>query len=161
MPTQFSVAAVDPGLTTGVARGVFDTSTYNTVPDVFRAAIEFESWECKGTIEEQSIELTEELADWFSEQHLFRSIPIPNLFLVFEDFQLRTRFARLEGVRLREQFKARWTFKTIDIDTQQPSHAKRYATDERLRRWGAWTKGSTHRRDATRHLLLRLSKVID
>jgi len=39
------------------------------------------------------------------------------------------------------------------------SQAKSTVTDERLRRWGLWTKGSAHERDACRHLILHLRMV--
>lgn len=39
------------------------------------------------------------------------------------------------------------------INWQQPSEAMTHATDERLRAWGAWIRGSEHRRDARRHAL--------
>jgi hypothetical protein len=159
VPDVVAIAAVDPGRVTGVARGVFRLDTEMSVAEAFQGADEFESWECEGSDEEQAIELTEELADWFAGLNI-GGIAIPNLHLVFEDFQLRTRFASLEPVEVRAAFNARWTWKVIDIQLQQPSHAKTYATDDRLRRWGAWQKGSTHRRDATRHLLLKLNKVL-
>jgi hypothetical protein len=34
---------------------------------------------------------------------------------------------------------------------QSPSQAKRFATDQRIKRWGLWVKGSDHVRDALRH----------
>lgn len=40
----------------------------------------------------------------------------------------------------------------IEVVWQQPSDAKGYATDERLKRWGLWLPGKAHERDAWRHL---------
>lgn len=39
------------------------------------------------------------------------------------------------------------------IERQLPSVAKNYASNERLRNWGAWVVGSDHKRDAKRHAL--------
>lgn len=39
----------------------------------------------------------------------------------------------------------------IEVIWQTPSAAKTYATDERLKRWGMWTVGKEHERDAWRH----------
>ena len=40
----------------------------------------------------------------------------------------------------------------MDVAYQMASLAKTTVTNERLKRWGLWTKGSAHARDATRHL---------
>lgn len=45
----------------------------------------------------------------------------------------------------------------VDVWWQQPSVAKTYATDERLKRWGLWVRGKEHERDACRHLALFLA----
>lgn len=39
------------------------------------------------------------------------------------------------------------------------SQAKSTVTDDRLRRWGLWTKGSAHERDAQRHMILHLRSI--
>lgn len=40
----------------------------------------------------------------------------------------------------------------VETFWQQPSAAKGYATDARLKRWGLWIKAQPHERDACRHL---------
>lgn len=85
---------------------------------------------------------------------------------VIEDFILRERTkARdlLSPVRctamvrvFMEQMKVH-----CPIELQSASDAKGSFTDERLRRWGLWTVGSPHARDATRHLLLHLRKLYE
>ena len=42
---------------------------------------------------------------------------------------------------------------------QTPALAKSYATNVRLREWGAWIRGSDHRRDARRHALAFRSRA--
>jgi hypothetical protein len=44
---------------------------------------------------------------------------------------------------------------------QQAAQAKQFATDARIREWGLWVVGSDHKRDANRHLALRLAKLAD
>jgi hypothetical protein len=46
---------------------------------------------------------------------------------------------------------------------QQPSSAMNFATNARLKEWGAYplTIGSEHRRDAVRHLCVRLSEMLE
>jgi hypothetical protein len=46
------------------------------------------------------------------------------------------------------------------IEYQSPSEAKSYVTNERMRRWGAWVKGSEHKRDATRHMVKKVSDIL-
>ena len=41
---------------------------------------------------------------------------------------------------------------------QTPADAKRFATDDRLRKAGLWTPGRRHANDAARHLFLYLCK---
>lgn len=42
---------------------------------------------------------------------------------------------------------------------QMPADAKAAVTNDRLRAWGAWVKGSDHERDAMRHALLYLRRA--
>jgi hypothetical protein len=51
----------------------------------------------------------------------------------------------------------------VEFETQSPSDAKMFTTDEKLRALGWWTPGLDHPRDATRHVVLALSrrKAID
>lgn len=46
----------------------------------------------------------------------------------------------------------------VEFVTQTPADAKSFATDEKLRRMGWWTAGKDHSRDASRHMLLALTK---
>lgn len=48
----------------------------------------------------------------------------------------------------------------IPFVTQTPTEAKRFASDDKLRAYGWWTKGPTdHPRDASRHLMTRVCKT--
>lgn len=48
----------------------------------------------------------------------------------------------------------------LDVLYQAPVDAKSYASDERLKDWGLWVKGSDHARDANRHMALVIAKTI-
>lgn len=165
IPKFVAIAALDPGRITGVARGVFPIAGADTVAAAYAAGSHVESWECEGTVAEQVAELVEELTDWFADIHVFGGIPLPNLYVVREDFKLRQRSADLTPVEISAAFDTTWmslssTAPAVPIETQMPAQAKGFATDARLRRWGAWTVGSTHRRDATRHVLLKISRLM-
>lgn len=83
--------------------------------------------------------------------------------LVIEDFILRNRSmdrsmlspvrvtSALLGILVHEDVMDR-----VNLTFQQPSQAKSIATNERLKRWGLWIVGSTHERDAMRHLIVYL-----
>lgn len=47
---------------------------------------------------------------------------------------------------------------TAGVVRQSPSDAKSGVTDDRLRSWGLWWKGSPHIRDAIRHLVVYLRR---
>lgn len=97
-------------------------------------------------------------------------VPYGAIFLIIEDFQLRQRSAELWPVEVTHALLAllmgaegTWAgcVRPDCIDFQQPSTAMTYATNERLRRWELWTRGKEHGRDATRHLALAASRVLD
>jgi hypothetical protein len=87
--------------------------------------------------------------------------------IAIEDFIL-TRFESseregLDPVRVTSSFIT--LFETArphypaEIVYQLPGEAMSYATNDRLRHWGLWSKGDTeHERDAMRHLLLAITK---
>lgn len=163
VPDSVAVIAFDPGRVTGVSRGVFALGSVDTVAGVWAARSKAETWECEGTIEEQVDELVNEFGDWLVERHVFDGIALPHLYVVREDFKLRTKQADLTPVELSAAFDQEWRSTHghwVEIETQMPSNAKTYATDARLRAWGAWVRGSAHRRDANRHLLLKLSRLL-
>lgn len=84
---------------------------------------------------------------------------------IFEDFILRERTKDrnlLSPVRCTAYVRALlWqsSFNIKVFKTYSPSDAKNVVTDKRLRSWGFWQRGSTHARDAVRHLLLHLRHI--
>jgi hypothetical protein len=84
--------------------------------------------------------------------------------VVIEDFVLRERTkdrSLLSPVRITFGLEHELWMSPDNFFTtkQQPSDAKSTVTDDRLKRWGMWTVGQQHARDATRHLILFLRKV--
>jgi hypothetical protein len=152
--------AVDPGKVTGVGRGVFDLTNALSIRDAIEAAREVETWECDGDLTGQADEITEELEVWLGLKTYTLGVSITNLVFVMEDFHLRQRSADLTPVELRALIKDRWNEGWVPIQDVQPSHAKGYATNKRLRDWGIWVKGSEHRRDVMRHLIYKVNQLM-
>jgi hypothetical protein len=160
LPDWVAVAVVDPGGISGCARGLFPVGSAATLVEAFGGAEQVESWEEEGTVAEQALSIVEEMDDWMIQLNI-EGIAIPHMFLVIEDFKLRQRHADLRPVQMIERIETLWTQRTgVSLEKQTPSDAKSYATNARLRAWGAWVKGSEHRRDAMRHLLLRVSRLL-
>jgi len=159
-----AIAAVDPGGVTGVARGLFPVGSAESTTEALRGAVELESWEEEGSVIDQARSITSELGDWFGSLNM-NGIALTDMMFVIESFTLRQMHADLRPVEMRAQIIALWEVagwsRPIPTEDQTPADAKTYATDKRLRRWGAWVVGSTHRRDAMRHLLLKVSRVLD
>lgn len=168
---------VDPGDTSGIAQAFLRPDLARSTEQLFRRALE------KDAIRVSQIDGTEGLKDaakGYSTGHvhqivcawksfLFKAqvgygIPRGAIYLVFEDFQLRQRSAELSPVQVTAGFEcviAGMPSAIHRVIRQPASEAKGYATDARLRKWGLWTVGKEHGRDATRHLALRASKVLD
>lgn len=178
IPDVFAVFTVDPGGTSGVARGVF--KSLPTLADTLREAVkmgEVEAWECEGAPELQAWELAAEIRDWVFEVHTQLLIPLPDISVVFEAFQLRQRSADLSPVAVTAATCALlmdrddvmsvegWsgTFVGgVGLYVQQPADAKNLATRERLIDWDLYAlgRGSDHKRDALRHLAVRVNGVL-
>lgn len=168
----FAIMWVDPGTTSGVARGTFVPVGGGGIEEHFAFGL-WETWEVTGTPGEQAWEIMGEFRDWRDDLALRYAYAPSRIMLGMESFQLRLNKARgagssehmLDPIRVIHACEAlsycdggerKWT----EIELQTPSQ-KSTITNERLRRWGLWTKGSEHRRDATRHLAIRLSSFID
>jgi hypothetical protein len=155
---------IDPGGTSGVGRGLWPASAFGGVrlADIMKAGL-WETWECGGSVWEQSKELVGEYVDW-----MFRlgvEEPPPGrvgVRLYMEDFQLRkSHGVDLAPVRIMGGLEAlAGDFPYWEPHMVPPSSHKRSYSDERLKRWGLWVRGSTHRRDAVRLLLYGLEDCL-
>lgn len=133
-----NIVAFDPGGTTGWCSMTFDSD-------------DITAWDC-GEI----------AGDEITQVGLMIPMMAKHEIIVCEDFQLRTLSAELSPVRLTAMMK--WVaqreitpHKTIHM--QMPALAKSTVTDERLKRWGYWERGSTHARDATRHVITFIRRM--
>lgn len=165
---MIGIFTVDPGTTSGVARGLFERcdSAWEGV-----ASGRWESWEVEGTPAEQAWEIMGEYADWLERLRSQEKASGDQMTIAFaiEDFTVRlgrgaaSRRELLDPVRVAAGCEAlSWTrggLRWVQIQYQQPSERSIY-TNDRLREHGMWVKGSEHRRDAVRHLILRYSKII-
>lgn len=180
VPDVFGVMSVDPGGKTGCAVGVFRPQA--TVAATLRRARR------KGAIKVAECSNMDPVQSAWELSHTWREfkylcnvdygIPLGWIWLVIEDFHTRTVLADLAPV------KVTWGLRTIQriplgleagevrewhddvpedgLIYQEASDAKKYATSARLRSWKLFDlgRGSEHKRDALRHLALRVSRVM-
>lgn len=176
IPDIFAVYAFDPGTTTGVARGIF--LPRDTLASTLATGVQagWETWETKGPIGSQAMEIALEFTDWEFECHVERGIALQDIHLVSEDFQLRPSKARgagsdprmLDPVRVIAGVETLMWSRTLgsdkpvrEIERQMPGLAKGRFNSDRLRRVGGWVVGSEHRRDANKHLCYRVNQVLE
>lgn len=169
----FTVVAVDPGQTTGMARAtvVVETVMVEGVPAALAQSMKFgKFYTCQvptvpggdGLVIRELRSVTDQM-QWI---HMLDSVSGYRVDeVVIEDFLLRQRTmdrSLLSPVRLTAMLHgALMSDERIDVRTclQQPSSAKSVVNDERLKKWGMWTIGKQHARDACRHLALRLIEL--
>ncbi len=165
IPDKFAVMAIDPGGTTGIAAALLNAGKAQTTHQLLRRAVQKKvlavgEITAKGRNAEtrQAEKLYDEWMKFKFIANVEKGIPLPYIYLVVEDFQLRQRSVDLSPVKIT------WGLLSLipeeEMLMQQPSEAKSYATNERLRKWGVWAVGKEHGRDAVRHLALRASKVL-
>lgn len=171
VPDLFAVMAIDPGTTTGAVAGLFHAAA--DIPTCI-ANGDWEAWEVDGSPAEQAWQIMDEFRDLQAEWNI-AGVAMPDIHLVCESFALRLKKAHgagsdqrmmdpirvitaLETLALRpwQDGYRRW----IKLEYQLPSEAKGYVTNERMRRWNAWVVGSEHKRDATRHMVKKISDII-
>lgn len=175
-PDRFAVFAVDPGGVTGVARGIFESRpTLKETLRVSSAGGSVEAWEVEGPSEVQAHEIAEEFLDWSASLMIDGYCGAPDISLAFEAFALRQRSVDLAPVEVT------WGVRTLltprssaragtlqdfagghTWEYQSPSDAKGFATSARLKTWELYKlgRGSDHKRDALRHLALRVSRIL-
>lgn len=172
--------AIDPGETTGLAWGLFDLDAGDEVADVLIAGSGLGSGQVRGKGRRGERWAAANIVEMWRE-HISVSGDVQAVVCI-EDFLLRPGKATadramlspvrltglVEGILLGEvggpgvgYGRRRWEADVIErgpeIVYQQPSAAKRFGNDDRLRRWGLWTVGERHSRDAWRHVALWLA----
>lgn len=180
VPEKFAVMAVDPGGTTGLASALLNAERARTTRALMKRAVR------KGALEVEQIgsagdpgphggpahQAAQVYKRWLAFQSRAHAagVPFGAIFLVIEEFALRQRSADLAPVAVTNALLAylrgeggTWAgiVRPDLLYFQQPSEAMTYATNDRLKAWGIWTVAQEHGRDATRHLALRASKILD
>jgi hypothetical protein len=153
----FAVYAVDPGGTTGWARGVF--LPQNTLAATLRAHAVV-AGECRGSTLDQAFELTNDILEY---KDRVRKDGIRDFVIVFEGFQLRTQRVDLSPVEVIAGTRALLATEGVELtdkNFQSPSSGKSFGTTPRLKHWGLYAagRGSPHKRDALRHLALGVER---
>lgn len=173
MPTELlpsgrvAVAAVDPGGTSGVFCGcvALDSTMKGTVKTLSRV----KRGEIDGPFYEQGFAIASVLEEWFANS-TFDYVRVDQQWIVIEDFVLRRRVeggatgnltavwvaAALHGILAAEPACP------VTVEYQQPSDAKRFATNARLKMWKLWrpTVGQPHARDAARHWAVKVNSLV-
>lgn len=183
---RHAILAIDPGGTTGVAAGYVELE--DTRRKTLEGMTNKKSVEVTGSFLEQAVKLDNIFRHFVFTANVEHSIPQPNIHIAIEDFVLRRReqggatgnltsvwvaaaFAGLlckhfVMVERQEGPIAVEALTVIDdepaktIRWQTASDAKHVANDARLKSYGLWVVGSAHERDAFRHLVLRVDKLL-
>jgi hypothetical protein len=163
---RVAIMAVDPGGTTGVARGTFDLGL-GSVRECIAGCDDLESFDVAGDEREQAMGLALEWKEWQFDRHVEGGIALSDVVLVFEDWTPRLPLKSGERVvfypvRIPAMFEGlAWRCLPPDgVRWQLPSTAMTFATDARLRSWGLWFRGRVHQRDAARHVAAQLNSLL-
>lgn len=158
MTHEVAIMSVDPGGTTGVARGMFAFAQGESTGKILKRKQWLNTNEVEGDFLQQAIQL---VAIWKLFSRLAKNTIGQRPLLVVESFILRPGKASADPAQLMPVRIAAALEALVPVvpEYQTPSMAKGYATDERLREWGLWKVGSAHERDAIRHLAYKLHSL--
>lgn len=169
MVERFAVMAVDPGGTTGLAAGMFRRSegVDGTVlgPTLRRAVRRRAVWTqlVTGSPEEQAWFIARGWTEFLFRWNVELGQPVRDCHLVVEEFELRQMAVQLSPVEVTAGLKTLLMPAAVEIERQSASQAMSKATNARLRQWDLYALGrgrGDHKRDALRHLALRVSRVL-
>ncbi len=159
-----AVMAVDPGGTTGVYAGWVDLKPTRR-ETLTKGKLNEKAVEVTGDYLEQARRLSQIFVG-FSFACNEANIGVANRHLAIENFVLRRRqeggaTGNLTSIWVAAAFACSISeLPASEVTWQMPSSAKALATDQRLKDWGLWIKGSTHKRDAARHFALLVDSLI-
>lgn len=160
-PSELHIIGIDPGETTGLCHMIVPRKCFfgNQPSEIIDWAVD----EIYGPEEEQALAI----AKWaITVQGMDYKVGPA---LVVEDFDLMEHNVStdpevLVPVRIASMIRMLGHIGKIGdarVVLQGRTTAKQIVTDERLARWGYWTPGPDHKRDATKHALAALRRARD
>ena len=154
---------VDPGGTSGVAAAHIELK--GTLKKTLQEGVLMKkSVEVKGKWFDQAKEISDMAIRFLFTAQVERGIPAQNIYIGFENYTRRPGAYdnNLEPVYVTAATSAfLWVHdRELDFIMAEPSQAKTFATNERLKLWGLYEVGSEHKRDAYRHLALCVNTVL-
>lgn len=158
------IFAVDPGVTTGVARGLFDLRQPTVAACMRRARSKrlLESCEVKGHYVRQAWQISKAFADWVFNIHVERHlVEFGKIYFVIEDFQPQqlnfdiTPIELIGGIETLLLPQAH--VQGYEGERAQPN--QKWANDAWLREHRLWVS-SDHERDARRHVAGKLDRLL-
>ncbi len=174
-----AILAIDPGGTTGVAAGYVELE--ETRRKTLETMTNKKSAEVHGDYLSQAAQLDTIMDNFVFTANVEYGIPFPNIHIAIENFVLRrSREGGATGdltscwvaaaavamfhkvVVIVDGKQCTWVAASNagSIHWQMPSDAKHVANNDRLKSYGLWVVGSAHERDAFRHLVLRVDKIL-
>jgi hypothetical protein len=176
--SAFAIMAVDPGDTTGIACGLFRDQ--ETVAKTVRRAVlkrAVRTGFVRDAPERQGVLLAKEWRSFVYFASVEQRVRFDRCYLVVEDFQLRQMAVALSPVAVEAALRARTVEQLLSGDwhddvaegcysRQSSADAKSRVTNDRLRELGLWPLGripggGDHKRDALRHLVLKIARLLD
>lgn len=156
-----AVMGIDPGGTTGVAAGHFrlHATAKRTLTDGRRS---WKTTEVRGDWWTQAKAIAELINRFVFTAQTEHELAVGHVHIAWENYTRRPQAAttNLDSVWVMAAALAFLDRPELDHAFQEPSSAKGYAENQRLRGWGIYVVGSDHERDAARHVALRVSDLI-
>jgi hypothetical protein len=153
-----AIFALDPGGTTGVAYGIVELK--KTVRSTLAGIDYRHAVEVNGNYRQQAAKLDVLHGVWITDC-LRHGIPEERRHVTAEDFVLRmpATTTNLTSIWVVAAFHG-----VIGLDVEiayyKADKTKAFGSDDRLRLWGLWERGSAHKRDAWRVFATHLDKVL-
>ena len=163
----YAILVIDPGKTTGLFAGYVDLDV--TVKETLETVRMKKSAELRGDNWLDSAHKINDVMNRFVyTANVEQRLRVGHIHIVFEDFVQRYETSILDSIWMMAGAVTCYTLpefnngaKPIVQPTyQQPSEAKSFATNERLKLWNLWEVGSEHRRDAARHFAKRIDLLL-
>lgn len=155
--------AIDPGGTTGLAAAYVEPE--KSVKETLLNARMKKATEVEGTWTQQAQKLAQIMSRFVFTANVEQLVPLSNIHFAIEDFVLRRRETGGATGNLTSVWVAAATVAIFDIEAtihwQQPSHAKTFATDARLKLWDLYERGSEHKKDSWRHLAMLVNTLVE